>query len=149
MHRVVIALLLLLLLCGCTRNLELVLCPAEVSSRMEQTAELGHRRELLFPLQYDVVFVTMVNDKPVPMPLLAAQQPPTSPRPRTITFDQPAHISDYFIMERPLQAVGIAIKPYEEDAYRVQWFTPDAFEAAAARGFVELKPLDQLPILKN
>jgi hypothetical protein len=98
-------------------------------------------------LDYEVVFVTQTGGRTVPIELLAAQQPPTAPRPRTVTFDEPAHVSDYFIVPRQQSAIGIAIRRHEERDYCVQWFTPAEIDAAAALGVVTLKPIEKLPVL--
>jgi hypothetical protein len=135
--------------CGPARRIEFVLCPDDVHAAMSLAADLGKRRELLFPLDYEVAIVERKGGAIAPARVLRAGHAGSPPRPTATTLAVPTHVSDYFLLETTGAEVGVAIRRGGEPEYRVQWLTPADLEAARKTALVHMPPLASLPSLPH
>lgn len=133
--------------CSPARRIEFILCPDDVHTAMSATADLGKRRELLFPLDYEVAIVERRNGAITPARVLRSGHAGSPARPTSITLADPAHVSDNFLLETAGAEVGIAIRREGEPEFRIQWLTPADLEAARKTALVHVPPLASLPNL--
>jgi hypothetical protein len=133
--------------CAPANRIEFVLCPSEVSAQMARTGDLGARRELLYPLDYEVVIVERRGDAVAPAVVLRAQHSYGSPRPTATTLADPTHVSDWFIVDRPAGELGIAIRRDSAEPYRVQWLSDSDLADARRTAVIHLQPIATLPLL--
>jgi len=148
MRRLVVGGLLATVGCVHWHRLEFIVCPVEVRAQMEKEPDLGRRRELLFPLEYEVAFVERTDEGIAEVAVERAEHSTGSPRPVTVTLKQPTHVSDWFILHAPKRPVGVAIRRSGEVQYRVQWFSPQALADASRAGVVYLQATSELPTLE-
>ena len=133
--------------CSHSRRIEFVLCPDDVHAAMSRVGDLGQRRELLFPLDYEVVVIERTGGAVTPANVLRAGHSTSRPRPTTTSLANPTHVSDYFILEATEAEVGVAIRHAGDTEYRVQWLTEDDLNSARATSVIHLQPLASLPRL--
>jgi len=133
--------------CSPARRIEFILCPDDVHAAMSATADLGKRRELLFPLDYEVAIVERRDGAITPARVLRAGHAGSPARPTSITLADPTHVSDNFLLETAGAEVGIAIRREGEPEYRIRWLTPADLEAARKTALVHVPPLASLPSL--
>ena len=116
---------------------------------MEGETDLGRRRELLFPLDYEVVVVQRLEDGVEPALVLRPQHAMGAPRPTRTTLAEPTHVSDTFILDPPDAPCGIAIRRGGEASFRVQWLTETELSDARRTSVIHLRPLGELPSLES